>query len=71
MSGPNGENCKECYFSELYDEEGGYYSCHRYPPSITPEDADANVFEVVQIDVSPQNWCGEFKRQESLSSQDS
>ena len=65
MSGPNGEECRKCYFAELWGDDSGDgdddpYLCHRYPAS-QKVDLRANGVEFFHTTTPGGDWCGEFK----------
>jgi len=63
MSGPNGQRCAVCFYSQLWvlqeDEVQDPYFCRRYPPTVDLKERfnDARI----HITVSPTTWCGEWK----------
>jgi hypothetical protein len=51
--------CSNCafYVAEKKDEVG---ECHRYPPTLLPEDSDVAIFTFPIT--AEDEWCGEFVR---------
>lgn len=51
--------CDRCafYVAEKKDEVG---ECHRYPPTLLPEDSDVAIFTFPIT--AEDEWCGEFVR---------
>lgn len=53
--------CGSCKFWEVIEEtNGGTGSCHRYPPTKSPDTDDllGDFFPVTLVD----DWCGEYRK---------
>ena len=58
------EMCKNCKF--VQEHTGSYtgsMTCHRYPPTIHPDNAQMNCSAKFPL-VDANQWCGEFKQKE-------
>ena len=68
MSGPNGEECGNCYFSQLVNKDlpNPDLECRRFPPSVDVKyDGEEDIWDREFINTREFYWCGEFKQREA------
>lgn len=63
----SGNNCENCKFGKEFTQYHGAGKCHRFPPTLRPNEPDQRGYIGTTYDFTPitkSDWCGEWKDME-------